>query len=260
MSQHADILDQHEPMRGAFIAAISLHAAILLSFFVSGWLAGHSESFGAQDPSGAVGIEAVNSIPLPSHGPQNPLANNTESTVPQTPTKPVEKPKVEPPPPPDAVALNRRTRKLPPQDASVKQRFRNYDQLMNNQLTTKTAPAVSSPLFAQKPGAGQVGTGANTTLGNRFAGYAAQIQQLVAQHWRTADVDARLQTAPPVIATFDLMRDGSIRNVRLLQTSNIPSLDASVQRAILDASPFPPIPAGYDKDYAKVEFIFELKR
>ena len=38
------------------------------------------------------------------------------------------------------------------------------------------------------------------------------------------------------------------------------ALDYSVQRAILEASPFPPIPAGFDKDSARVEFTFELKR
>jgi TonB family protein len=63
-----------------------------------------------------------------------------------------------------------------------------------------------------------------------------------------------------VIADFDLMRDGSIRNLRLLQSSGISSLDFSVQRAIQDSSPLPPIPAGFPRSYASVEFWFELKR
>jgi outer membrane biosynthesis protein TonB len=45
-----------------------------------------------------------------------------------------------------------------------------------------------------------------------------------------------------------------------VQQSGISALDYSVQRAILEASPFPPIPAGFDKDSARVEFTFELKR
>jgi outer membrane biosynthesis protein TonB len=48
--------------------------------------------------------------------------------------------------------------------------------------------------------------------------------------------------------------------MQLLQTSGVPSLDFSVKRAILDASPLPPIPPGFDRDSAKVEFTFELKR
>jgi TonB family protein len=97
-------------------------------------------------------------------------------------------------------------------------------------------------------------------LGNRFPGYAQQIQELIARKWRTGDVDPNLQSAPTVIATFDLMRDGTTRNIKLLQRSGILSLDFSVQRAIQDASPFPPIPAGYDKDSVPVEFWFVLKR
>jgi TonB family protein len=56
------------------------------------------------------------------------------------------------------------------------------------------------------------------------------------------------------------MRDGSVKNFRILQRSGNSELDYSVQRAILEASPFPPIPLGYDKDSAHVEFWFELKR
>ena len=100
----------------------------------------------------------------------------------------------------------------------------------------------------------------NTTIGNRFPGYAKQIEELVAQKWRTGDVEARIQTAPPTIVTFDLMRAGTARNIQVLQRSGIPTLDFSAQRAVLEASPFPPIPPGYDRDSVQVEFSFELKR
>jgi TonB family protein len=121
--------------------------------------------------------------------------------------------------------------------------------------------ALSSPMYSEAPGSGQVGTTANTTLGSRFAGYAAQIRTLVAQQWRTSGIDQRLQNPPQVIVTFELMRNGTIRNLRLLQKSGNSALDLSVLRAIEDAAaPFPPIPPGFEKDYAKVEFTFELKR
>jgi TonB family protein len=119
---------------------------------------------------------------------------------------------------------------------------------------------VSNPLYSAMPGSGRIGTGASTTLGTRFAGYSQQIQQLIAQKWHTTDVDAHVQAAPTVIATFELQRDGSIRNLKILQQSGIPTLDFSVQRAILEASPFPPIPPGFDRSSANVEFWFELKR
>ncbi|MGH9594518.1 MAG: TonB family protein, partial [Bryobacteraceae bacterium] len=98
----------------------------------------------------------------------------------------------------------------------------------------------------QAPGAGQIGLGLNTTLGSRFGEYAGRVRQLVAEKWRTGDVDASIKTAPVVIATFELMRNGSVRGVRIEQSSRIPALDFSVRRAIEDAK-LPPIPADFDK-------------
>jgi TonB family protein len=261
MTQHADILDQQDPLRGPFLGAVGLHVTVVSAIALYGWIAAHRESFGAKDAGGgAVGIEAVNSIPLQHRGMPNPLANETSSEVPQQPAKPVERQK-EQKPPPDAIALKSRNAKKPPaQVSSERQRFRPFKEIEQNQVFSKLAPMVSNPVYSAMPGSGRVGTGANTTLGVRFAAYAQQIQQLVAQKWNTGDVDARVQTGPVVIATFDLMRDGAIRNLQILQRSGIASLDFSVQRAILEASPFPPIPAGFDRDYAKVEFTFELKR
>ena len=259
MTAHADILDQPERLSGAFLGAVLLHAGVAGGLLLSTWVQSHT-SFGAKDAGGnAVGVEAVNTIPLIHHGAPNPLATDTESQLPQTPvTKPVERVKEEPPPP-DAVKIKTRTaKKKPAEVTAAPQRFRPLNELLPNQLTSRSAPQVSNSAYSAVPGAGRIGTGSNTTLGDRFAAYAAQIQQNVASKWRTGDVN--VQTAPTVIATFDLYRDGSIRSLQLLQRSGNPSLDFSVQRAIQEASPFPPIPPGFDRDHATVEFWFELKR
>jgi protein TonB len=256
---HPDILDQPEPLNRAFMAALTLHVTLIAGMGIYGWVSSHHESFGAPDAGGgAIGIEAVKSIPLLHSGAQNPVANDTESQVPQQPAKPLEREKEEKVSP-NAVALKMKKR-LPAYVASEHQKFRPFNQIDQNQVFATQAPQVSNPLFSAMPGSGRIGTGANTTLGTRFAGYAQQIQQLVAQKWHTNDVDARVQTAPVVIASFDLMRDGRIRNLRVVQPSGISALDYSAQRAILEASPFPPIPPGFERDSARIEFTFELKR
>jgi protein TonB len=260
VNQHADILDQREPMSRAFAAALALHVTLIAATGIYGWMSTHRDSFGAPDAGGgAIGIEAVKSIPIPRSGAQNPVANDTDSQVPQQPAKPLEQAKREKVSP-KAVALKMKEKQRLSDVASERQRFRPFKEIDRNQVFAKQAPQVSNPLFSAMPGSGRMGTGANTTLGTRFAGYSQQIQQLIAQKWRTADVDARLQTAPTVIATFELLRDGRIRNLKILQPSGISTLDFSVQRAILEAGPFPPIPPGFDRDSANVEFWFELKR
>jgi len=257
---HPDLLDQPEPLNRAFVAAVTLHVTLIAGMGIYSWVNSQHESFGAQNAGGgAIGIEAVKSIPLLHTGEQNPLANDTESQVPQAPAKPIEREKVEKVSP-NAVALKMRQKKRQADVASEHQKFRPFKEIDHNQVFATQAPQVSNPLFSALPGSGRIGTGINTTLGTRFAGYGQQLQQLVAQKWHTNDVDAHLQTAPIVIASFDLLRDGRIRNLRIVQQSGISTLDYSVQRAILEASPFPPIPAGFERDSAKIEFTFELKR
>jgi outer membrane biosynthesis protein TonB len=253
-------MDQSEPLRGAFLVALAMHAALVGGMIFSGWLAAHRNLFGAADAGGtSVAIETVNAIPLAHQGPRNPLASDTDSQVPQAPAKPLDRVKEEKPPP-DAIALKSRTAKKTPADtASDKTKFRPYDKIDPYQVYSKSAPAVSSPAFAAT-GAGRIGVGANTTIGNRCPGYAAQIQLLVGSHWNTGNVDASIHTAQPVIARFDLLQDGTVQNVRILQGSGIAPLDSSVEHAILDSNPLPKIQADCGVDHASAEFWFELKR
>ena len=108
-------------------------------------------------------------------------------------------------------------------------------------------------------GSGGVGMGQGSTFGTRFGYYEELLKQQVARKWTTGDVDPRLKTAPPVIVTFTILRDGSARDVRVAQRSGNAALDYSAQRAVLDASPFPPLPQGFEHSQAHVEFRFELR-
>jgi protein TonB len=109
-------------------------------------------------------------------------------------------------------------------------------------------------------GSGGVGVGQGSPFGNRFGNYVMILRQRVAEKWHAGDVDPRIHTLPPAIVTFDLQRDGSVRNVHVAQTSGNPTLDYSAERAIYDASPFPGLPAAYERNAATIEFWFELRR
>src|SRR5579859_1272765 len=192
MSQTLDLQDHHESYKGAFLGAVALHAAVLLAVVLPQWLAGTSQAFGDPNAGGAIGIQAVDKIPLAHRGAPNPVANDTQSEVPQQQADPGKREKEEPPPP-DAVKLKGRNPKRPSELAT--QRYRPYKDIVENQLYANQAPAVQNPMFSDAPGAGQVGTGMSTTLGSRFAAYAQQIREIVARNWRTTDVDSRLQNA-----------------------------------------------------------------
>ena len=257
---HADILDQRESLKAPFTGALALHVAVFGGLGLYMFLLGQREAFGDPNAGGAaVGIEAVSKIPLARSGVQNPVAHDTESQVPQQPAK-QEKLK-EPPPPKDAVALKSKTAKqLRAKVETQPRQFKSFDELDPSKIKSQQAPAVSSPLFSELPGAGRVGAGANTTLGTRFGEYSQRIQQMVTQRWRTGDVDASIRTAPQLVVSFEIRRDGTAGAPRLVQSSGISSLDFSARRAILEASPFPPLPQEFERSTATVEFVFELKR
>src|SRR5580698_10436847 len=192
MTADANMLNHPDPMRGGFLGALALHAALIGGLGLSSWLASHRDSFGAKDAGGmAVGIATVDSIPLVHHGATNPLTNDTESEVPQAPvTKPQERVKAEKPPP-DAIPLKtRQSKKIPAPEASERQKYRPINELQPNQILSKSAPQVSSPMFTAIPGSGQIGAVKSSLKGTIFSGYGDQIQRIIERNWNTGSVDA----------------------------------------------------------------------
>jgi len=269
MPGHTDILDQPEPLKGSLFGSLAMHGA-LVGAFVAYSIVGpmhKGPTFG--DPHGgamgSVEVSPVSTIPLPQRAaPKNPVANETESNVPTPPPKARPEPKAVKPPPKDAIALKSLTKDTlnrPDPDFSARNKFREQQQYKPNQVYSNAGQALSSPMFA-KPGAGGIGIGNNSPFGTQFGDYAMQVQRKVANNWSTGDVDARLSTAPIVAVTFTIRRDGSVpqNSVRVKQSSGNLALDLSAQRAVLNASPFPPLPNGFARDSADVELRFELRR
>lgn len=262
MPEHVNILDQPEPLGKSLAGSVILHVSLFATLLLSSWLGGGvRETWG--DPKslagGTVGINIVKQIPLPSRsGEVNPLANDTESAVPKAPAKtPSKAEKRVAEPDPDAIAIKGRNAVRRQSEAS-QNRLRAKPETAN-QLHSASGQALVSPMVGQT-GSGGVGIGAGSPFGNRFGYYVDLLRQRVAEKWRTGDVDARLQTAPPVVVTFTILRDGSVRDVRIAQPSGNGVLDYSAQRAIYDATPFPQLPAGFERSEANIEFWFQLKR
>jgi protein TonB len=191
----------------------------------------------------------------------NPVANDTESRAPEP--KPQPKPKQDIKlPDPEAVALpSRNALKNPSKAASAPNKFREKQQDLPNQVYSNSGQAAVSPMYSIAGGGG-VGIGNNSPFGLQFGWYANLVRDKVARVWRTNELDPRLNSAPPVVVTFVIQRDGSVsaNSVRVAQRSGNTALDYSAQRAILDAAPFNPLPAGFPHNDAEVEFQFQLRR
>lgn len=263
MPAHVNILEGRESLRNPLLVSLLMHGLVFSSIALYATLGNRGRVLWGDPHSlgggGSVGITAVAQIPLPARsGAANPLANDTESRVPRPP-QPLPKPAAKAPEP-DAIPL--RGRKLSgseKRERMTADMFRPQPQ-KRNQLYSSAGQALSSNMFGAQTGTGGVGVGPGSAFGSKYAWYRDLLEQRIAQKWRTGDVDPRIQTAPPVIITFEILRNGSVRNVRILTGSGNGTLDNSAQRAVYDAAPFPALPADYERNSAQIEIWFQLKR
>lgn len=263
MTPHADILEQPERLRRPFVQSLILHVA-MVGLFAGATLIKPPGRVQWGDPGGggmgAVAVNTVRSIPLPSSGPVNPVANDTESRVPTPPPKTKAAPKTQAPDP-NAIALKSRNAKKRAEPAAAPNKFRAQQKDQPNQVYSSAGQAASSPMYTL-PGGGGVGVGNNSPFGTQLGWYATRLRDLVAQNWRTSEIPASVQSAQPVAVTFVLRRDGSLApgSVKLVESSGNRAVDFSAQRAVLDAAPFPRIPAEFTRDQAQIELRFLLRR
>ncbi len=117
---------------------------------------------------------------------------------------------------------------------------------------------LASNMYSAPQSSGPVGIGQNTTLGFRFGAYQKLLQEKIAKAWNTGGIN--LQTAPQVTVAFEILRNGSIRNLRIIKPSGNYALDNSIERAVTEASPFPELPTGFERNSANVEMNFQYKR
>lgn len=255
-------LRREESFRSGLVRSVGFHA--FLAGIVIGWgywNFGSANSWGDPNaiPGSGFAITPVDRIPLPTRSaPPNPKADDSESNVEKAEKAWRDQDRVERAEP-DAIALNSKNAPRAPRKAASRYVYRSSDDLRKNQLRTSVGQAMSNPMFGTV-GAGGVGVGAGTPFGNRFGYYTDLLRRRISESWRTGDVDPIVRTAKPVIVSFDILRNGSVQNVRVVLSSGIPSLDLSARRAILEAAPLPELPREFERNSANVEFTFQLQR
>lgn len=251
-----DILDQRDPIAAPFIGSILVHAAVIgLLFFGWYWAKRSTETLGDVHPAGgaAYAVSPVHNIPIPQRqAPQNPVAHDTESTVPTAPTKQETEKKLADKNAFEIAEKKRRQAERP----HPKQQY--TEPAPRNQVYSRTPQAVSNPMYGVQSGAGQVGIGPNSPLGNRLGWYAELVRQRIAEKWQTNGLDARSQ-ARPAIVSFYIMRDGSVRTPKIVQSSGNPSIDNTALRAVYDANPLPSLPPQINESYISAQFTFNLR-
>src|ERR1700728_1738423 len=256
MTEPLDILDERDPLGFLFVGSLFVHGAMVaLLFFGWYWMNRAKEALGDPHPAGgpAYAVSPVHSIPIPHReAPQNPVANDTQSAVPTAPAKQTaEKQRV---PDKNAIEIPDKMKKQAPRPLHQQQYTRPAPP---NQVYSHSPQALSSPMYSTPGGAGQVGVGPNSMLGTRFGAYSELVQGRIAQAWRTNGLP-HSQPAPTIVS-FTILRDGSVRDAKIIQSSGNPSIDNSAWRAVLESSPLPPFTADIPYSSISAQFTFTLQ-
>ena len=125
------------------------------------------------------------------------------------------------------------------------------------------SPALPYSQFSMN-GATQGGMGFSGPGGGDFAGrfpaYVDAVRNRISSNWMQSTIDPTVRWAPRAQFTFQVLRDGTLANVQLTQSSGNRSVDNSALRAILSSSPMSSLPSNYSGNSVTVEFWFEFRR
>lgn len=102
--------------------------------------------------------------------------------------------------------------------------------------------------------------GSSGAFGTRYPWYVDSVRRRISGNWLLSTVDPYIKWAPRAVITFEILRDGTVVNIQMLQSSGVASVDRSAIRAIRDSSPLDRLPSDYRGDKVLVEFWFDFSR
>lgn len=103
-------------------------------------------------------------------------------------------------------------------------------------------------------------TGITAVLGGGDASlgfYGAAVKAALESAWMKPYLEEQGETYAATV-TFVISRDGTVRDVKISSSSGVPSLDRSAVRAVMEASPLPPIPPTWQGDTLPATMRFDL--
>ena len=180
-----------------------------------------------------------------------PSGGGARTVTPPARTPPAPAP-VQPPPEPEGPSVQPEPAKPKEKDTKKKEREKPApkEEKAPNTAEAPGAPASDNTAAGPAaPGTGSGGAGKEGTtlsLGGGQPGadfYSAAVRAAIEPRWRKPVLDS--QVPSEVTVSFEILRDGTVRGAQVQRSSGIAALDRSAMRAVIEAAPLPPFPAGW---------------
>ncbi len=242
-------------MTGAVVLHVALIGALVL---VALYSQSHRKDWGEDTSTvGAIQASLVSAIPLPPKAPpieKAVLASEDESKVPEA----TPKEKAAPPPKPTDVLIKARTSEKPPLKTAPTPTEAPPKHPQPTPPTPKAAAGDAAPQLPQsavqmKNGAGTL-TIQSKTFGTRYAYYLRIVANKVQNNYFEQDIDGHSALNKSAVVVFDILRDGSVANLKLENASGSSSLDGAAMHTIQRIDSFGPLPEG---DRITIEYKFD---
>jgi periplasmic protein TonB len=263
MAVNTEIFDEREQWRGPLLWSAAFHLAITASVLAYGAYVGgmHSQNWGSNGSGGsAMSATLVSSIPLPAKAVQTESVLASESKgLSQSMPKQVQEAL-------DAIPIPAKEAKKKPEKKVI---ARNASKpLPDKEEPSNVVPygqgAPVSAMYSFNAGGTQGGFnfsgGGGGDFGSRYGWYVDVVRRKVSENWLKYEIDPRIASAARCYVTFDITRSGQPANVRVEQSSGVPSLDISAVRALQRIDSFGPLPSDYSGSRVSVEFYFDYHR
>lgn len=249
-------------LKPMLLVSAIFHGGIAATLIISTMLSGKGESWGGTG-GGAVSVGMVRSlpaIPLPRPDAQTPnrVVDESKGLYKSEP-----KPVVIPPANAEPIPDFKKPAKIVPSHPSKVLEDTTPPPPNAVPYGNGGAPTLPySPSFTVA-GATQGGvamTGPGGDFGSRYSWFVDAVRNRISSNWLQSMIDPSVQFAPRAVVSFQILRDGSIVNIQILQTSGNKSVDNSAVRAILSSSPVSKLPGDYSGSKVNVEFWFEFRK
>ncbi|HLW53621.1 MAG TPA: TonB family protein [Candidatus Angelobacter sp.] len=256
----ANLFIERESWKRPLVVSAGFHVLVTVTLLVLAFIMGpRGGSQWGENQGEAVAVQMVSGVPLPrpAEPTENIVANESKGvtqTLPQT--KPIETE--------DGISIPGKKPTPKPQKAVTAAN-------VPPRLMPTPTPQTAVPYGEGGPVSGPYGAFAATNtkggfsfqngdFGTRFSWYVRQINDKVSSVWYQTEIDPRVASSKRVYLTFDIQRDGKPANVRMEQSSGIPSLDRSAMWALQRIDTFGPLPREYSGSTLSVEFWFDYQR